>query len=305
MNCHLIFVHGRSQQHKDASALKKTWVEAWQRGLEKSRLQLPIAETSIRFPYYGQALFNLVSDPSSEPAEVLLRGGDGGEEASVEERQFIHALLAETLKKAAVSDAQILETLDFAERGNVLNTPYVRAMLRALDKNVALASSLSLSLATRDVYRYLSNPGIRDRIESGVREAFVPGVPCVVVGHSLGTIVTYNLLRREAAALGLVVPLHVTLGSPLAVSAIKQKLRPLDALSCVGRWFNAMDSRDIVALHPLDDCHFKIVPAIENKVDVDNQTENRHGITGYLEDAVVARQIYDALVGYRPQPIAQ
>ena len=57
-----------------------------------------------------------------------------------------------------------------------------------------------------------------------------------------------------------------------------------------------MDERDIVALYPLDSDHFAIDPAIENKLDVDNPTVNRHGITGYLSDAVVARRIHDALV---------
>ena len=64
-----------------------------------------------------------------------------------------------------------------------------------------------------------------------------------------------------------------------------------------GGWFNAMDQRDVVALYPLDGTHFPIDPAIENKTDVDNDTENRHGISGYLTDKVVAKRIYDALAG--------
>ncbi len=45
-----------------------------------------------------------------------------------------------------------------------------------------------------------------------------------------------------------------------------------------------------------DKDRFDITPAIENKTDVDNPTENRHGISGYLTDAVVAKRIYDALI---------
>ena len=57
-----------------------------------------------------------------------------------------------------------------------------------------------------------------------------------------------------------------------------------------------MDERDVVALHPLDSANFNIDPAIENKTDVNNHTDNRHGITGYLDDATVAKRIRDASV---------
>ena len=58
-----------------------------------------------------------------------------------------------------------------------------------------------------------------------------------------------------------------------------------------------MDERDVVALYPLDQSGFPIMPAIENKTDVDNHTESRDGIAGYLNDRVVAKRIYEALTG--------
>jgi hypothetical protein len=57
-----------------------------------------------------------------------------------------------------------------------------------------------------------------------------------------------------------------------------------------------MDERDVVALYPLDARNFKIDPAIENNTRVDNHTEIRHGIAGYLDDQHVARRIHEALV---------
>jgi hypothetical protein len=118
----------------------------------------------------------------------------------------------------------------------------------------------------------------------------------VVVGHSLGSVVSYALLRREGQAQGWDVPLYVTVGAPLGVTAIKRRLRPLSHPSCVGQWFNARDSRDVVALYPLDETNFPIDPRIENKNDVANHTSNRHSIAGYLDDKDVARRIHDALV---------
>jgi hypothetical protein len=121
-------------------------------------------------------------------------------------------------------------------------------------------------------------------------------VPTVVVGHSLGSIVSYDLLRRDGQALGWQVPLYVTVGSPLSVNAIKQGLAPIDFPGCVQHWFNAMDRRDILALHPLDAAHFDVSPGIENRIDVSNDTgNNHHGISGYLSDQQVALHTSKAL----------
>ena len=61
--------------------------------------------------------------------------------------------------------------------------------------------------------------------------------------------------------------------------------------------YNALDSRDFVALHPLTRPYVSISPEIENNVGVDNSTPNHHGIIGYLGDKNVARKIYDDLAG--------
>ena len=119
----------------------------------------------------------------------------------------------------------------------------------------------------------------------------------VVVGHSLGSVVTYNLLTRQGSALDWKVPLYVTVGCPLGISAIRRTLAPVRHPECAPSWFNARDNRDVVALFPLDAGHFDVDPAVVNKDDVDNDTANRHGISGYLSDAEVAKRVHDAVVG--------
>ena len=49
-------------------------------------------------------------------------------------------------------------------------------------------------------------------------------------------------------------------------------------------------------VYPLGAPRFDVQPAIENKSDVDNWTDNQHGIDGYLDDALVARRIHEALI---------
>ncbi|MGV2340786.1 MAG UNVERIFIED_CONTAM: hypothetical protein LVR18_44655 [Planctomycetaceae bacterium] len=293
MTRQLVFVHGRSQEHRDAAALKAEWVEAWKQGLAKNGLALPISDEEIRFPYYGQTLFDLVSGAQgSAMSDVIVRGEDLNEN----EARFIGNVVLELQSQCGITDLQVQELAaeTMIERGP-LNWKWVRLVLQALDTHVPGASSTSISLATRDVYQYLRNPGHRDVIDTGVRRALTPGVETVVVGHSLGSVVSYNLLRRDGRDLGWKVPLYVTLGSPLAVTAVRDALRPVAHPVCVTKWLNALDSRDIVALYPLDAPRFDVTPNIENKNDVDNPTENRHGISGYLSDPVVAKRIYDAL----------
>lgn len=295
MSRQLVFIHGRSQQYKDATALKNQWMEALRHGLAAAGLQMPLPEDSVRFPYYGDTLFGLTQGATvGEVAEVIVRG-DGQD---LLEREMQAAILEEIRRKAGITDAQLAQAAgtEVVERG-ILNQEWVHAVLAAIDLHVPHGSGLSIALFTRDVYHYLRNPGARDAIESGVRRALEPGVPTVVVSHSLGTVVAYNLLKREGKQNGWVTPLFVTLGSPLAVTAIRRAVAPNRHPECVATWFNAMDERDVVALYPLDGAHFPTDPAIENKTDVDNPTENRHGIAGYLGDPAVAAKIHEGLTG--------
>jgi hypothetical protein len=65
--------------------------------------------------------------------------------------------------------------------------------------------------------------------------------------------------------------------------------------ACIDGWYNALDDRDVVALYALRPVRFPLED-IENKIDVDNFTRNRHGIEGYLSDPEVAERIHRALV---------
>jgi hypothetical protein len=290
----LMFVHGRAQEKKDAAALKGEWIAAFREGLSKSELDLSISENMIRFPYYGQTLYDLVSNvPPEKVAQVIVKG----ENADEQQRAFVRAVIQEVRDKAGITDAEIAAVAEQAVvTKGPLNWEWLHAVLRAIEQTVPGASGASIAVATNDVYQYLFNIGIRDAIEEGIRKAMQPGADTVIVGHSLGTVVAYSLLRREGKSSGWKVPLYVTLGCPLGVSAIKRALAPNRHPECVGDWFNALDVRDIVALYPLDEDTFPITPSIENKIDVNNQTENRHGISGYLNDKEVAKRIYDALI---------
>lgn len=295
----LVFIHGRAQQHKDSVGLKREWISAWASGLARSGLQIPIPEDQIRFPYFGNTLDQLVRGvDEAAAAKVIVRGGKlADEQISDDERRFIRDYVIELKKKRGIDDNAVraLVSPDIQERG-VLNWPWVQAILSVLDRHVPLASGISVALFTNDVYQYLTNGNYSRVIDEGVQQAMSSDVESVVVGHSLGTVIAYRVLRNAVQAARWRVPLFVTLGSPLGVEVVRTKLAPIGFPACASHWFNAMDDRDVVALWPLDENNFDVDPDIENKTDVDNPSENRHNISGYLGDREVARRIYDALV---------
>jgi pimeloyl-ACP methyl ester carboxylesterase len=114
-----------------------------------------------------------------------------------------------------------------------------------------------------------------------VREALA-GIsgPIVVVGHSLGSVLAYDVLREDAASLD--VPLLVTIGSPLAVVEIEDLVvRPLRVPAPVRAWRNVADGADFVALDPTIRGEY---PPAQRCTDylVKNPSETHHGATEYL-----------------------
>jgi len=296
----LVLVHGRAQEHKDAVALKAEWIDALKEGLLKSNLNLPLPDSEIRFPYYGDTLFEMVDGRSSgEAAEVIVRGTAD----DADERAFISAIMQEIQAKTGITDEQIAEVAgdEVIQRGP-LNWKWVHGILKAVDRFVPHGSGASIALFTHDVYEYLKNSAIREKIEEGVSKAIIPGAETVLVSHSLGTVVAYNLVRLKGKDRGWKIPLFVTVGSPLGISTVRKTLKsfaPARCPECVSKWFNALDQRDVVALYPLNPQSFPLdpaQPAIENKTDVRNGTTNRHGIAGYLDDREVASRIHSALI---------
>ncbi len=285
----LILIHGRDQQGKDPVQLKNDWVNAWGEGLKKNGLTIPDG-LEIVFPFYGDLLDELVKQgnmPDSMEG-VIARGDTQNPEVA-----FFNDFLLELAENENIPEQEILANYEglVQERGP-LNWGWVQAILKTLDRTPL--GSLSLKKFTFDVYMYLTVPGIRRRINAFVTKE-IDDNHCVMLAHSLGSVVGYNILRDSSSWK---VKKYITVGSPLGVRSVRSRLdTPLSMPGCVsGGWYNAFDERDVVALQPLDQRNFGITPEIDNYNKVRNHTSNRHGVEGYLDDAVVAKAIYDALM---------
>jgi hypothetical protein len=285
----LVLVHGRSQQGRDPVELQSIWMETLRRGTVKINRTLPEG-LDVAFPYYGDKLDELARQ-SEIPLtnDIQARGGPVDDD-------FLkfQAAVAEALRsRAGITDAEIEQEFgnNAAER-DPQNWAWVQAVIRAIDRYAGGVSQSTIESFMRDVYLYTTRSGVRDEIDRIVGPA-LNEMPCVVIGHSLGSVVAYNILRTDRRALK--VQAYITVGSPLAIRAIRDQLRPIEFPAPVKAWYNAFDPKDVVALYPLDAMNFPVSPAVENYGRVRNATDNRHGIVGYLDDPDVAKHVLAAL----------
>ena len=291
----LIFIHGREQENIAPAKLKADWVNALNLGLKKSNLILP-ESVKIEFPYYGDLLKKLTNKTHQNPniLKTSSKRSGGLSINKTKELEFLKDYLVEIAEEVAATSEEkaLVEEAKKIQRGP-LNWEITHRLLALLDKS-QLIGEFALKRNTLDVFYYLSLSEFKRQINELVMQKF-DDQPCVVVGHSLGSVVGYIILRDNP---NLNVKKYVTLGSPLGSKTIRNLLRGTRMPSCIqnGSWFNAYDDRDVVALLPLDRIRFNVQPLIENKNKVDNHTKNRHGIEGYLDDPDVANEIYRAVV---------
>ncbi len=102
-----------------------------------------------------------------------------------------------------------------------------------------------------DVRDFLYVPAERARMEASVTERLGPdGGPYIVIGHSQGSMVAFEALRKLKKA-DCDVRLFVTIGSPLGLQEVQDELKKGGRLAvpdCVDRWLNVAERLDPVAL---------------------------------------------------------
>jgi pimeloyl-ACP methyl ester carboxylesterase len=287
----LLFIHGRGQGRFDPVVLRSQWMDALKRGAQKVGSAVP-SVINIDFPFYGNTLDQFVNAANLPlTLDIQARGAAPNNEFLAFQDQIAEDVRA----KAGVTDQEVLDEYgNYPEERGPLNWRWVQAILRAVDKHAGGLSQAALEQFTRDVYLYTTKSGVRDAIDEIVR-AKLTERPTIVVAHSLGSVVAYNVLRSDPRNLS--IPLLVTVGCPLGIRAIRNQLVPLKFPKPVHAWYNAFDARDVVALFPLDGSNFPVRPDVTNFDGVKNHTDNRHGIDGYLDDPKVATRILDGLTG--------
>jgi hypothetical protein len=282
----VVFVHGRAQENKDPAELEGDWRTALSDGIVKAGGIVPNPLESA-FPYYGNLLFGLTNGTIQADRSSLTPKGVAS--SNPQELEFFADVTTEIVAVKGLEGAAAaadLKARDFQNWESVLAT------LRLVD-HVPYATDFSISTFLKDVWTYLTNKGVRLQIDALV-DADIPkpgGESCIVVAHSLGTIVAYNVLRQRKDLTN--VRGFVTIGSPLGIEAITKKLPSAGGTRStppVPFWFNGRDKQDTVALREIT--AFGGMPKVLNYSDVENTSHNHHGAVEYLSDKAVAQATY-------------
>jgi hypothetical protein len=287
----LILVHGRAQQGKDPAKLREAWLAGLGRGLAAGGRPAQVG-VRVEFPFYGDDLARFMKELETAEGRARLRGAapDGY-------REFYQAIVWQMAERAGVFDEVQAEARGGAavERGPE-EWDTVQRFGRFLSRRVPGLQAAIIKSVTQDVWEYLTRTrSVKLAIDGTVSAAIPRGEPCVVVSHSLGTVVAYEVLAAMEQPLP-DVRLWVTAGSPLGQEQIRDRLRrPRGRPACVARWLNATDPRDVVALvEKLDARSFGGNVDTENITDIHNGGEP-HSIERYLADSRVAAAIGSAL----------
>lgn len=285
----LLLIHGIAQGGKSREDLERSWLGALDKGLKKSGLEMP-ANVNVLFPYYADVLDKLVAEFDMPTGDrVVAKGGA----MDTDYAQF-RAQMAEDMRKQAkipVEEVKREVGSEVAAEKGPQNWKWVLATLRVLDQHLPDAGNWTIETFLRDVFLYTRRQAVQTAIDKIVTDTMIDS-PTVIVGHSLGSVVAYNVAVNRKPS---VTTLLLTVGSPLGLPAVRSNLVPLKNPSGNKGWTNAYDPRDVVALYPLNKKHFGVTPAITSHGKVDNWTDNRHGIVGYLDDKLVAKTIHACL----------
>lgn len=196
----ILCVHGRGQEDKDEGA-RQAMARHWVGGLAKGLVEAGYAPVDVNatiFPYYGQELWDAL--------QARIRQGNKPftlESLTYEPGEDVEPIAERTgslIEEVAADVGYRPEPHTPEELNDVLDVPGVGPALNWLASKLRV-DRLLITQVLRDVALYLEGGAIRDRVLSVVRESVAEasvtsGEPLIVIGHSLGSVVVYDLLIR-------------------------------------------------------------------------------------------------------------
>lgn len=286
----LLFIHGIAQQDYSEEQLCGIWTDhLLDHGVDPDRLRAAKPEMA----YYGKELYQWTSGGAPSPIPM-------GPPVADQELAFFSKAMDEIAAANHFDEAQIEElAVDAAVAEGAAAIAQSTWLGRRAVAIVSLLEQISplrgriAAKVVRQAYIYLANTNARKAIDDLVRPRLGLG-DVVVVSHSLGTVVAFNLLRELSdAGVSITVPLFVTLGSPLGIREVQRWVGGTFGVpNAVGTWMSFYDKGDPVTLGRPLSTHF--AAGIVDTV-VDNNTDNGHSIAGYLDDIAVINPINMAL----------
>jgi hypothetical protein len=314
---HVTFVHGIGNK-VEPELLERAWVDAlrdsggpdlWSEGVTTSLCYW--ADLLYEHPLPATAATHEAGEEADVQGATDV-GDDWYEALPPDEQAAIRELAAET---GAVT--WLFEDGDDGEDGaDGAATAPVEAPGAQFER-VPLPGPLKRRLMKaflRDVHHYLwdaeYSPGSRPqvRVRHRIRELALAAMtvdvprPHVLVGHSLGSVIAYDVLQNVPGAP--TVDGLVTLGSPLGLDEVQDRLRPgwsrwdgFPTATVAGHWVNVYDRLDpVCGLDPdLANDFRQLGRTVVHDVDAPNWGTWRHSVTKYLRGSELRAALVEAL----------
>jgi hypothetical protein len=283
----VVYVHGIGNK-PPASVLKCQWDNAiFGFDLaERSRLAYWVNREYYPDPEGGSCASGDVTALERAPTGVGLSVRQHMAAVSIaDETGAVAERLAEEPELAAIAE-RMMAAVDAEPAAGTGRGP--RAKILPLPRAVREWITRQLVRAfLRDVRDFFYDEAKREAMAESLRERLrVGGGPFVVVAHSQGTMIAYDVLSRLDPK-EFQVPLFVTIGSPLGVQEVQDQIRRitgrLEVPACVGIWLNVADPTDPVAMDGSLNGEYG-APGMVNDLRVHNLDAPRHphSGTGYL-----------------------
>ena len=299
---HVTFIHGIANKPEPAALIR-----IWRQALANAADPLPLGDLGVTsdMVYWADLMYEKPDNDLSSYEGVLENTPEsvdaGGGALPPQARNAEEAAFLEGLRRqlTSMSDAEIaaqITSMPLVPQGALERVPLPWFLKKPI-----------MNAFLRDVHHYLFDvefapPGRPPvRIQRTIRERFVKALqspqvtrPHIVVSHSMGTVIAYDCLKRVAdcpAVDGL-----ITLGSPLGLDEVQDKLQPEWSRAngfpherVSGGWVNLFDRLDpVCGFDPVfANDYRKDGKAVVEDVALQNEGAWRHSITKYLRQPAV------------------
>ncbi|MEU9851393.1 hypothetical protein [Streptomyces sp. NPDC047985] len=243
-DAHIVGVHGIWQGSSGtAERLSAIWLKALTKGIRNAS-----------GPHAPVPALAVASYSHLFPKQLLRLGPDDmpGEETplTADEEEFVEHALSFYLPDSAAEDAD--EAADAGTLGRSVFSRRIERKITAVDRTTARGTGSRLVWFLREVHGYLRDADKAEQVRAAVRETISTIHPQILIAHSLGSVIAYDMIQRGEIPLANDggVRAFITCGSPLGWLVVRDGIAAADAPLTVPAgtvWTNVYSRWDVVA----------------------------------------------------------
>ncbi|WP_405504651.1 endopeptidase [Streptomyces anulatus] len=288
---HIVGVHGIKQGRTSQRELIKDWDKALNRGITALHGQgavgtNPLLTPTLEIPHWSSLLAR--GADRLGPSDLFPNDSTA---LTADEEAFIVEALDDLL---TLQERALAAELDPTTLGPPKLWP-ASVTRRAMVYDRRTPDSVVGKLVTglREVRFYLKHPNLASQVHDHVLKAFSDDTATVIISHSLGSVIAYDLIRQKKIAapgtVGTAVHTFVTCGSPLGIPAVRRAMNipepELLAMPAHIKWLNVYDPDDVVT----GAAGLALGARNVTDIEVDNGNIDPHAAQAYLRTIPVAR----------------